>query len=696
MQPSMANLTMHLKAQFYRILVLPPILALIEKEATGRTTNSGSSATTDAAAAAPAAPPAEAAPTTPGQKDTEVTTNEQIPPKGESGSASESTASNPDALGTGAGVQPEDPDQKNTIVDGGNDDPPPLNPPKPKPNPNPNQSGSSGSFSDADLADGVSGGEVTAGGGGQKDGGAGAGVGGGTSGSGRAGGGGATGGEPGAGSVDAGSGSTGHQPPGSSGPGSSPVPPKQNEAAGGAAGAVEVTPATTGGGLTWDDVKPYTPAIIPAVVGIGVIVFFLWKYFAYLAKRRRTYRTVRDVPSPPLDEEILDHLQRDAPPPDYGYTLVRDRRPASAAARRRRGRRPPRVHKRTIIELHLEVLNECDAADWENVQEDYWKIVVEEFARDLQRDGKGYSSFPDAPSTHQGLSGTNVASTVDPPTDSDGTDACSPHDPDPWRCMETIELATDPYPPNDPDPWRCMETIQLPTHPCPPHDPDPWSCMQNIQLATEPGPPNDSDTWSCMDTIQLDAEQSRAHSNPEHVTSHCTQWIPWIDRNKHMVRACTGQPWFNALKAAWKQYQRAHMAANAASADHRQAATLERKKLDAWKEWVAKQHELMHIYGEEEWFKHLLNTVPEKTVPGKRAVPGVDNDLEVERAMGAEDVLSVRDLPAQQLHPHSYMKKPLTGHKLWMLILACVIEQCAVERNLQDRELHVDDLLHKL
>uniref|UniRef100_A0A2I3MMJ4 CD99 molecule (Xg blood group) n=1 Tax=Papio anubis TaxID=9555 RepID=A0A2I3MMJ4_PAPAN len=53
----------------------------------------------------------------------------------------------------------DDFDLGDAVVDGGNDDPPPPNPPKPKPNPNPNQAGSSGSFSDADLADGVSGGE---------------------------------------------------------------------------------------------------------------------------------------------------------------------------------------------------------------------------------------------------------------------------------------------------------------------------------------------------------------------------------------------------------------------------------------------------------------------------------------------------------------------------------------------------------
>uniref|UniRef100_A0A2K6KIA7 CD99 molecule (Xg blood group) n=1 Tax=Rhinopithecus bieti TaxID=61621 RepID=A0A2K6KIA7_RHIBE len=53
----------------------------------------------------------------------------------------------------------DDFDLGDAVVDGGNDDPPPPNPPKPKPNPNPDQAGSSGSFSDADLADGVSGGE---------------------------------------------------------------------------------------------------------------------------------------------------------------------------------------------------------------------------------------------------------------------------------------------------------------------------------------------------------------------------------------------------------------------------------------------------------------------------------------------------------------------------------------------------------
>ncbi|KJP84678.1 hypothetical protein AK88_05690, partial [Plasmodium fragile] len=134
-------------------------------------------------------------------------------------------------------------------------------------------------------------------------------------------------------------------------------------------------------------------------------------YFAHLGKqRRRTYRTVRDVPSPPLDEEILQHLQRgELPPPAYGYTMIRDTQPASAAERR--GQRPPRVHKRTIIELHLEVLNECEATEWENVKDDYLHILVEEF----MGGHKGHSSSLHAPTTNEGLSGNNVSANADRP-----------------------------------------------------------------------------------------------------------------------------------------------------------------------------------------------------------------------------------------------------------------------------------------
>ncbi|KJP85663.1 hypothetical protein AK88_04694 [Plasmodium fragile] len=353
------------------------------------------------------------------------------------------------------------------VVHGGNDDPPPLNPPKPKPNPNPNQSGSSGGTSGASDQPGSSGTGSTA-------------------------------------AVHPGSSGTGATGPANSASSSKTFTSLACQASGtydgmsscdlrlslnafdggqalsGSYGlwtssdVLDGRPAQPGhsGGPSEDGGGPHGPDLTNDVltattpilffltfVTVALLGYSLWKYFAYFAQRRRTYRAVRDVPSPPLDEEILQHLQRGEPPPDYGYTVVRDRQPASIPGTKR----PPRVHKRTIIELHLEVLNECDATAWENVKDHYLQILVEEFARDLQQDAKGHSSFPDAPTTNQDLLGNNVSSTVDPPTDTAVTDPCPPHDPDPWSCMEAIQLATEPCPPNedDPDPWKCMETIQL-------------------------------------------------------------------------------------------------------------------------------------------------------------------------------------------------------------------------------------------
>ncbi|KJP85112.1 hypothetical protein AK88_05251, partial [Plasmodium fragile] len=285
-----------------------------------------------------------------------------------------------------------------SVIDGGNDEPPPLNPPKPKPpTTSPTQSGSSGSFSDADLADGVPGGAGKGGG-------------------------------DGTGTVSTGdfSGLDLHTP-GAAGTGN----PGGSHALWTPSDGLNGQPAQSGPlpgpedkipGETTDGSGPYPPDLTGTVltattpvllflasVIVAVLGYSLWKYFAFLGqKRRRTYRTVRDVPSPPLDDEILDHLQRGgAPPPDYGYKMIRDRQPPSTSG----SARPPRVHTRTIIELHLEVLNQCEATDWENVKEDYLQIVVKqfapEFAQDLLRDDDtnnnilGVStSDQDPPGTH--------------------------------------------------------------------------------------------------------------------------------------------------------------------------------------------------------------------------------------------------------------------------------------------------------
>ncbi|KJP89167.1 hypothetical protein AK88_01253 [Plasmodium fragile] len=599
-----------------------------------------------------------------------------------------------------------------TNPDGENAGLPPLNPPKPKPNPDQTDSSSgSGPIS--------TGGEPGAGGGG---------VGGGSGG-----GGGGSGSAEKDACLSSNSGSSSgasvllidipRYADGTGGHfGTGPTPGPRGQAPQNGQDNGPFLPDLTGTVLT-----ATTPILFfLTAVTVALLGYSLWKYFAHLAKRRRTFRTVRDVPSPQLDEEILQHLQRGAPPPDYAYTMVMDRRAASAADRRRRH---PRVHKRTIIELHLEVLHECEAAAWENVKDGYLQIIVEEFAQDLMRDDHRNNNILDVSTSDHGLPGNHVPSTLAPPTDSDGTNPCPDDDPAPWSCMETIPLETGPCAPNDcaswscmettplatdasprneddPDPWSCMETMQLATAPCAPNDCDPWSYMETIQFATDPCPPNEDnhDPWSCMETTQLDA-QPDPHSSPRH---ECPipddiNWINWIDRNKRILRECTTQPWVVQLKSNWKQYLRAHMVAkedNGVSGqreltEQRSIGCVEMKK-DAWKKWVAQQHHDMAKYIESDCFRHLLENIDQETVPEKGALSVVDADFAVENVMAAEDVLRVRALPrSQPMHPQPYMKKPLTA-TIWILILALIIEECEVERSLQARELYVDELLQKL
>ncbi|KJP86091.1 hypothetical protein AK88_04282 [Plasmodium fragile] len=118
-------------------------------------------------------------------------------------------------------------------------------------------------------------------------------------------------------------------------------------------------------------------------------------------------------------------------------------------------------------------------------------------------------------------------------------------------------------------------------------------------------------------------------------------------------------------------------------------------KKDALKKWVAQQHRQLNVHRHEEWFKHLLEHIEEETESHKGEVPVIDKDLEVEKAMAAADMLRVRDVQrSQQLHRQPYMNQRFTA-KTWILILALVIEQCAVERRLQETELYVDALLQQ-
>ncbi|ANQ07792.1 SICA antigen [Plasmodium coatneyi] len=98
-------------------------------------------------------------------------------------------------------------------------------------------------------------------------------------------------------------------------------------------------------------------------------------YF-FLDKRRRRYKRAHQVRGPSsLEEQLPDHAV-DQDDGSHEYTLVKERKP------RRRPRRSPAkkpVSRRMIIDIHLEVLDECQREDKQLFQKDFFEILIREF-----------------------------------------------------------------------------------------------------------------------------------------------------------------------------------------------------------------------------------------------------------------------------------------------------------------------------
>ncbi|ANQ10724.1 SICA antigen [Plasmodium coatneyi] len=110
----------------------------------------------------------------------------------------------------------------------------------------------------------------------------------------------------------------------------------------------------------------------------------VWDYFGMLRKTRKRYGRARHVRrSLPLEQQIVDHVDQDDGP--HEYTLVKERKPCSTPRGRRKKRAVGRgvgrrgVRRRMIIDIHLEVLEECQKGDMQSTKEDFLKIIVEEF-----------------------------------------------------------------------------------------------------------------------------------------------------------------------------------------------------------------------------------------------------------------------------------------------------------------------------
>ncbi|ANQ06405.1 SICA antigen [Plasmodium coatneyi] len=128
---------------------------------------------------------------------------------------------------------------------------------------------------------------------------------------------------------------------------------------------------------------PYLP-LAPAVLGISVMSYLLSKYFGMLRKTRKRYRRAYQLRGPTVQEQLLAHVDEDGP---REYYIVKERKPRSTPIKRKKKRVPGRrragrcrgVRRRMIIDIHLEVLNECQKGDLHSTKEDFFEILVQEF-----------------------------------------------------------------------------------------------------------------------------------------------------------------------------------------------------------------------------------------------------------------------------------------------------------------------------
>ncbi|ANQ07997.1 SICA antigen [Plasmodium coatneyi] len=111
------------------------------------------------------------------------------------------------------------------------------------------------------------------------------------------------------------------------------------------------------------------------------------KYFVIPGKRRRSRRAHKIPDSPPLEEQLLDHVDDEVDGP-HEYTLVKERRQPSSAPTKTKRSKKQGVHlpvgsrgvrRRMIIDIHLEVLNECQKGDLHLTKEDFFEILVKKF-----------------------------------------------------------------------------------------------------------------------------------------------------------------------------------------------------------------------------------------------------------------------------------------------------------------------------
>ncbi|SCA60203.1 Pvstp1, putative [Plasmodium vivax] len=322
-------------------------------------------------------------------------------------------------------------------------------------------------------------------------------------------------------------------------------------------------------------------SIIPVLVG-GITIFILLSKYSPLGllfgnkkKKRHLKQTPKMAVKPPQLEKISEPIERDNLEDmihdiPYGYSMYKIRNNVYMPKKKKK-------FKKTIIDIHLEVLDECQKGQWELNKGDFLEIIMDEFMK------------------NEKIIYNNLSS-----SDSIGANMC----------------------------------------------------------------------------------------NSEEIAKQKILWNHWMENHKHTLEMHKNETWFNTLKAEWKQEQHEYLRkieeSKESELNERKNIPLLEIQKDIWRQWVSKQHKLMEMYNEKDWFKNLLKCIEEEP-----------NELETENPFENISLTNLEELETKKLYQELYKKKQLIA-KLWMLILLLVVEECEIEDNINDKELYLDRFLESL
>ncbi|EDL42559.1 Pvstp1, truncated, putative, partial [Plasmodium vivax] len=126
-------------------------------------------------------------------------------------------------------------------------------------------------------------------------------------------------------------------------------------------------------------------SIIPVLVG-GITIFILLSKYSPLGllfgnkkKKRHLKQTPKMAVKPPQLEKISEPIERDNLEDmihdiPYGYRMYKIRNNVYMPKKKKK-------FKKTIIDIHLEVLDECQKGQWELNKGDFLEIIMDEFMK---------------------------------------------------------------------------------------------------------------------------------------------------------------------------------------------------------------------------------------------------------------------------------------------------------------------------